>query len=123
MMNYQQMWRTLELALEDRAPTAYKEMKCQRQLATYLDSLTGEAMDSISTVTDQIPDNLMGINDPMKRVQHAEMVRKTAEEVALSQAIEAMPLEATEDEPAEPMSLYDLTGDYLDEYLKKVGLR
>jgi len=88
-------------------------MKRQQQLAAYLDSLTGEAMQSIGTATEKAIAGLIGVNDSMKRVQMAEMARKTAEEVALSQALEAMPLETTEDEnePAEPMSLWEQSND------------
>lgn len=112
-MNDRQMRQTLELALKDRAPQAYRQMKNRGQLATYLDNLTTEAMQSISTATEQQIMDLMKIDNPMQRVQRAEMNRKAAEEVALSQALEAMPLEQTEDEdePKAPMTLDELTRD------------
>lgn len=112
-MNHHQMRQILDQAFRDRAPDVYQKMECQNELATYLDSLTGEAMESIHTATEQQIMDLMKIDNPMQRVQQAEMNRKAAEEVALSQALEAMPLEQTEDEdePNEPMSLYEQTND------------
>lgn len=110
-MNSHQLRKILDQVFREQAPKAYQEMQRQGELATYLDSLTGEAMQSISTATEQAIPGLMQIADPMKRVQQAEMARKTAEEVALSQALEAMPMEQTEDEPNEPMSLYEQTND------------
>lgn len=120
-MNDHQMRQTLELALKDRAPKAYRQMKNRGQLATYLGDLTAQAMQSISTATEQAIPGLMQTADPVKRVQQAEMARKTAEEVALSQALETMPMEQTEDEaePDEPMSLYDLTGDHWREKMQR----
>jgi len=125
-MNHHQMRQILDQAFRDRAPNAYEEMQHQDELATYLDSLTAEAMQSISTAKDRIPADLATMpqadrNDPIKVVQRANMLTKAAEEVALSQALEAMPLEQTEDEdePAEPMSLYDLTGDYWREKMQR----
>lgn len=112
-MNHHQIRQILDQAFRDRAPNAYQEMQHQDELANYLDNLTGEAMESIHTATEQQIMDLMKIDNPMQRVQQAEMNRKAAEEVALSQALEAMPLEQTEDEdePNEPMSLYEQTND------------
>lgn len=114
-MTLNEMRRTLDLALKDRAPKAYRQMKNRGQLATYLDSLSSEAMESVSVATSKAASELPGLpksSDPMRNVQVMNMARKTAEEVALAQALEAMPMEHSEDETAaEPMSLYDLTSD------------
>ena len=117
-MNPRQIVKILDQAFKDRAPAEYRQMKQRGELATYLNELASQAAQSYSTATNSIPDDLAKLpesvrNDPMKRVQQANMAQKTAEEVALSQAINALPLESQdEDEPSEPMSLYDQTGDY-----------
>jgi hypothetical protein len=117
-MNSHQMRQILDQAFRERAPNAYQEMLRQDELATYLDNLTAGAMESISTAMNMVASQAATRQPPFNNeatiVQQAEMARKTAEEVALSQALEEMPLELIEDEdePDEPMSLYELTGDY-----------
>ncbi len=117
-MNSHQMRQILDQAFRERAPNAYQEMLRQDELSTYLDNLTAEALESISTamnvVASQAATRQPPFNNEATIVQQVEMARKTAEEVALSQALEEMPLELIEDEdePGEPMSLYELTGDY-----------
>ena len=117
-MNDRQLRQTLELALKDRAPGEYAQMRRNHRLATYLNDLTSQAMQSISAamdvVTEQAAMRQPPFNNEATVVQQVNMARKAAEETALSQAIEAMPLEATEDEPepTEPMSLEEMTGDY-----------
>ena len=117
-MNSNQMRQILDQTFRERAPNAYQAMLRQDELATYLDNLTAGAMESISTamniVASQAATRQPPFNNEATVVQQVEMARKTAEEVALSQAMEEMPLELIEDEdePSEPMSLYELTGDY-----------
>lgn len=117
-MNSHQMRQILDQAFRERAPDAYQEMLRQDELATYLDNLTAGAMESIATamnvVASQAATRQPPFNNEATVVQQVEMARKTAEEVALSQALEETPLELTEDEdePDEPMNLYELTGDY-----------
>lgn len=126
-MNERQLRQTLDLAFKDRAPIEYAQMKRQGQLTTYLNSLTFEAMQSIGTATERAIPRIMAEDHPIRCIQQAEMARKTAEGIALSQAIEAMPMEVAkaedEVEPEEMPSLYEMTGDNLDYYLKKMGLR
>ena len=118
IMNPRQVVKMLDQAFKDRAPNEYRQMKQRGELATYLNELASQAAQSYSTATNSIPDDLAKLpesvrNDPIERVQQANMKMKAAEEVALSQALEALPMESQdEDETAEPMSLYDLTGDY-----------
>lgn len=117
-MNSNQMRQILDRAFRERAPNAYQEMLRQDELATYLGNLTAGAMESISTAMNMVASQAATRQPPFNNeatiVQQVEMARKTAEEVALSQALEEMPLELIEDEdePSEPMSLYELTGDY-----------
>lgn len=117
-MNSNQMRQILDQAFRERAPNAYHAMLRQDELATYLDNLTAGAMESISTAMNMVASQAATRQPPFNNeatiVQQVEMARKTAEEVALSQALEEMPLELIEDEdePSEPMSLYELTGDY-----------
>ena len=123
-MNDRQLRQTLDLAFKDRAPKTYRQMKNRRELATYLDSLTGMAMQSIGTAMSEVTMRAAArrppFDDERTVVQQVNMARKTAEEVALSQAIEELPLEVSEDEAEqnEPMSLYDLTGDYWREKMQ-----
>ena len=120
-------WKTLKIlgqAFKDRAPVEYQQMRQEGELAAYLNELTKQAQESYSAATNSIPDDLAKLpesvrNDPVKRMQQANMAQKAAEEVALSQAIEALPMESQgENEPAEPMSLYELTGDYWREKMR-----
>ncbi|MGX5659382.1 hypothetical protein ACWKWV_06625 [Castellaniella ginsengisoli] len=117
-MNSHQLWKILDQVFREQAPKAYQEMQRQGELAAYLDNLTSAAIQSIYTATEQQEFALITAGSPtyeddsIKRVQKIEMARKTAEEVALSQAMEELKEAEDEAEPDEPMSLYDLTGDY-----------
>lgn len=91
-MTPKQLREILAQALADRAPKANAQMKSQGQVATFLDSLTTQTLQSIAEAKDQIGNQAAMRKPPYQNeatlVPMLNSAYKAAEEVALQQAIE-----------------------------------
>ena len=105
-MTFNQMLQTLRLAMQDKQPQLYQQMKAAGALDEFLEGLAATAYNEVSDQMHDVATRYATEGkptfepDPWKRVQKIEMAKKSLEEIALQQAIEQIESMTTESSQA-----------------------
>lgn len=85
-----QVTKALEIALKDKQPSRYAQMRASGTLRQYLASLTASVTEQVQATHDSLANDqqFQKISDPLVKVQEANSRLKAATETALAQAIE-----------------------------------
>ena len=95
-MTETQLLELLTKALRNKAPDAYRRMKADGTLDAYLSNLLAETLEAIAEARQSAIGNLVTQGNPqyeeqpLKRTQAINMAEKSAEEIALAQAMETI---------------------------------
>lgn len=95
-MTETQLLEILTQALMQNAPQAYRQMKSAGTLKEFLSNLAGVTLEAISEARQAAISAIVTQGspqyeaNPLKRAQQINMAEKSAEEVALSQAMETI---------------------------------
>lgn len=105
-MQPNQMRKTLETAMQDKAPKAYLQLKGLKQLDQYLDGLTGRTLESIAEAKAQAGASKATRESPeyqadgRTRMQDLNSKFRVIEEQAIKQAVDEIEgLKTTEFSP------------------------
>ncbi|NLP64209.1 hypothetical protein [Paraburkholderia sacchari] len=95
-MTDNQLLGILTKALREYAPKAYRKMAASGELNAFLENLMGVTLEAISAARQQEIASMVTQGspqfeaDPLKRTQQINMATKTAEELAIAQAVETI---------------------------------
>lgn len=103
-MTETQLLELLTKALQNKAPDAYRRMKADGTLDAFLSNLLATTLEAISEARQSAISNVVTEGSPqfeaqpLKRTQAINMAEKSAEEIALAQAMETIKALSAESE-------------------------